>query len=184
MTRILIATNEPILAKGLETVLKAGGLEVAGVCGDVFELFECLPRYQPDVVMLDLPFLGTPDVILDLRRQLPKCQFVLWPRLGPEESPARLVNALETVARYAQTSPSPSSLVNSACSDSERALISLLGYGLSNEEIAAAMGYDRQSVQKLLRTLLDRLGVEDRFELALYGLSTLKEPPQQAEWSQ
>ena len=37
MTRGLIATNEPILAKGLETILMAGGLEVAAVCHDVFE---------------------------------------------------------------------------------------------------------------------------------------------------
>src|SRR3954469_19762268 len=124
MTRVLIATNEPILAKGLETILVAGGLEVAGICRDIFELFESLPRCCPDIVILDMPVLAAPDVMQDLRRVMPKCHFVLWPRLGPDDSPTQLVDALENMARYSQTDPSPSSLVHSACSDSERELIS------------------------------------------------------------
>src|ERR1035437_4503303 len=63
MTRILIATNEPILAKGLETVLTAGGLEIAAVCHDVFELFERLPRCRPDIAVLDMTVLPAPGGI-------------------------------------------------------------------------------------------------------------------------
>jgi DNA-binding NarL/FixJ family response regulator len=183
MTRVLIATNEPIRAKGLETILIAGGLDVACVCQDVFELFESVPRCRPDIVVFDIPGFAAPEVIQDLRRLAPKCQFVPWPRLGPDESPGRLIDALQTMARCSEISPTPSSLVNSTCTDRERELISLVGYGLNNEEIAAATGYDRPSVRKLLRSLSDRLGVEDRCELVLYGLSTLKEQ-QQDEWSQ
>jgi DNA-binding NarL/FixJ family response regulator len=175
MTRILIATNEPILAKGLETVLMAGGLEIAAVCNDVFELFECLPRCRPDIAVLDMAALPAPEVILDLRRLAPQCQLVLWPRLAFTDSPARLVDTLSLMARFSETDPSPSMLVNLACSESERELITLAGYGLNNEEIAAARGSDRATVQKLLSNLSDRLGTEDRCELALYGLSTLKE---------
>src|SRR5947209_824663 len=131
MNRVLIATNEPILAKGLETILIASGLEIAGVCHDVFEVFEHLQRCRPDIAVLDLPILTAPDVIQDLRRLVPKCQFVLWPRLGPNESIERLVDAMSIVARYSETNPSPCSFVNNACSESERQLISLVGYGLS-----------------------------------------------------
>ena len=53
MTRVLIATGEPVLAKGLEAVLKAGGLEIAAVCSDIFEVFESLPRCRPDIAVLD-----------------------------------------------------------------------------------------------------------------------------------
>ena len=35
MTNVLIATNEPVLARGFEAVLKGNGLEVADICFDV-----------------------------------------------------------------------------------------------------------------------------------------------------
>ena len=76
MTRVLIATNEPILAKGLETVLAAGGLEIAAVCHDVFELFECFQSCRPDIAVLDMPVLPAPEVIRDLHRLAPHCQLV------------------------------------------------------------------------------------------------------------
>src|SRR5271157_4745212 len=173
MTRVLIATNEPILAKGLETVLMEGGLEIAAICDDFFELFECLQRCRPDVAVLDMPVLPAPEVIYGLHRLAPQCQLVLWPRLALSGSPARLVDALILMAQFSEPDPSPSTLVNLACSESERDLISLVGYGLNNQEIAAALGSDRSTIQKLLRSLSDRLGAEDRYELALYGLSVL-----------
>ncbi len=177
MTRVLIATNKPILAKGLETVLMAGGLEIAAVCHVVFELFECFEHCRPDIAVLDMPVLPAPEVVLDLRRLAPQCQFVLWPRLTLSDSPGRLVDALHLMTQFSGPDPSPSTLVNLTCSESERDLITLVGYGLNNQEIAAAMGSDRSTVQKLLRNLADRLGTEDRYELALYGLSTLNETP-------
>jgi DNA-binding NarL/FixJ family response regulator len=69
-------------------------------------------------------------------------------------------------------------LVNLTCNQREREFITLVGYGLSDEQIATALGRSRSAVQKLLRSLLDRLGVEDRYELVLYGLSTLGEADQ------
>ena len=181
MTRVLIATNEPILAKGLETVLAAGGLEIAAVCHDVVELFECFQRCRPDVAVFDLPVLPTPEVIRDLHRLAPQCQLVLWPRLTLSDSPALLVDALSLMAQPSEQDLSPSALVSRACSPSEREIITLVGYGLSNEEIAAALGADQSNVQKLVRNLSGRLGAEDRYELALYGLSTLNEAYQD-EW--
>lgn len=176
MTRVLIATNEPILAKGLEAVLMAGGLEIAAVCNDVFELFDCLQRCRPDIAVLDMPVLSAPEVIHDLRWLAPRCRLVLWPRLALSDSPARLVDALTLMALFPEPEPSLSLLVNlAACSEREREIITLVGYGLNNQEIAAALGSDRATVQKLLRNLSNRLGAEDRYELALYGLSTLNE---------
>jgi DNA-binding NarL/FixJ family response regulator len=175
MTRVLIATDEPILAKGLETVLMAGGLEIAAVCHDVFELFECLPRCRPDIAILDMPVLPSPEVIHELHRLAPQCQLVLWPRLTLSDSLTRVAEAIHMIATYSGPDLSASALVNVACSPGERELITLVGYGLNNEEIAATMGSDRSTVQKLLKSLSDRLGAEDRCELALYGLTTLKE---------
>ena len=176
MTRVLIATNKPILAKGLETVLAAGGLEIAAVCHDVFELFECIQRCRPDIAVLDAAILPAPEIIRDLHRLAPQCQLVEWPQLTLSDSTAQLAEAIHMMANFTAPDPSPSTLVNLTCSETERKLITLVGYGLSNQEIAAALGSDQVTVQKLLRSLSDRLGTGDRYELALFGLSTLSEP--------
>jgi DNA-binding NarL/FixJ family response regulator len=178
MIRVLIATNEPIRAKGLEVVLMAGGLEIAAVCNDVFELFESLPSCRPDIAVLDLGGLSAEHVIPDLHRLAPRCRFVSWPRQTLSDSPADLVDGLILMAQFPTPDPAPSALVNRACSERERELIALVGHGLNNDEIAVAVGSDRSTVQKLVRNLSDRLGAGDRCELALYGLSKLNEADQ------
>jgi len=174
MTRVLIASNKPIMARGLEDLLTSGGLEVAGVCHDVFELFEKLPGSRADIAILDKQVLPTPEVILDLRRIAPQCQFLKWPERSESDSPARLAGTLNLMAQFSPPA-SPSTLMSLACNDRERELITLVGYGLNNEEIASSVGSDPSTVHKRLRELSERLGTEDRCELALYGLSTLGE---------
>jgi DNA-binding NarL/FixJ family response regulator len=175
MTRVLIANHEPIRAKGLETILTAGGLEVAAVCHNVSELFESLERCSPEIAILDMSVLTAPEVVYDLRRRARQCQLVLWPQLTMSDSPARVVEAIHMMANFSTPDPSPAALVNLACSPDERRLIALCGYGLNDEQIAAAMGTNRSAVQKSLKSLSDRLGTGDRYELALYGLTTLDE---------
>jgi DNA-binding NarL/FixJ family response regulator len=179
MTRVLIATNEPIRAKGLEAVLTNGGMHIVGICNDVFELFERLARSCPDIAVLDLPVLSSHQVVADLQRVAPRCRFVTWPRQSVADSPAGLMDAFEIIAQVPAPDPSPSALVSLACSEMERELITLVGYGLNNEEIAATVGAARSTVRRMVRSLSDRLGAGDRCELALYGLSTLKEVNQE-----
>jgi DNA-binding NarL/FixJ family response regulator len=174
MTRVLIATDEPVRAKGLESVLRAGGLEIAAVCHDVAELFDCFHWCRPEIAVIDLRVLPTPEVIHDLHRLRPQCQFVEWPELTLSDSLARFAEAIRKLA--SSPWPSPSKSVALVCTPSERELVTLVGFGLSNEEIAAVLGADRSTVQKLLSSLSGRLGTDDRCELALYGLSMLNEP--------
>jgi DNA-binding NarL/FixJ family response regulator len=175
MTRVLIAHNEPIRAKGLETVLTAGGLEVAAVCHDVFELFEALEHCRPEIAILDMSVLTAPEVAYDLRRRARQCQMLLWPQLTLSDSPTRVVEAIHMMANFSGPDLSPAALVNLACSPEDRRLIALCGYGLNDGQIAAAMGANRSATQKSLRSISDRLGTEDRYELALYGLTMLNE---------
>jgi len=173
--RVLIATNEPVLAKGLEAVLIAGGLEVTDVCKDIFEVFESFQRRRPDVAILDMPVLPAPEIVRDLHRVAPKCRLVLWPRTNLSREPAKLVEAINMMAAFSEHDAEPSALVDISCNAAERELITLIGYGLSNEEIAWAMSADAGTVQKLVKRVSDKLGAEDRYELAMYGLSTLND---------
>jgi DNA-binding NarL/FixJ family response regulator len=197
--RVLIATNEPMLAKGVEATLLAGSIEVCATCTDVFELFDCFVRSRPDIVILDLPVLPEPEVIRELRRLSPHCQFLIWPRpilrRGTEEAvrygaralpsyaaaPGRLTEVLSLLLSFPEPERGPADMVRSECSGVERECIAMVGHGLTNQEIAAAMGSDESTVHELLKRVSTRLGIEDRYELALYGLSALEELPMQGE---
>ena len=175
MSRVLIATDETVLAKGLEAILTEGGIQVVAICRDVLELFEALPALKPDVAILDCKILPTPDVLRELIRVAPRCQWIEWPKLNLRERPERLVESIQMMASFSGPEPSPQALVGMVCEPGERELMELVGYGLDNQEIASVMCANKSEVQKQIRSLSNRLGAEDRYELVLYGLSTLKE---------
>jgi DNA-binding NarL/FixJ family response regulator len=51
--------------------------------------------------------------------------------------------------------------------DRERRIVELLTTGASEEDAASELGLSRRTVVYTLRTLMDRIGVENRFQLAL-----------------
>jgi DNA-binding NarL/FixJ family response regulator len=55
----------------------------------------------------------------------------------------------------------------------EGQLVSLLSQGLKNKEIATALTISEGPVKVYLSRLFQKLGVKDRFELALFGLKNL-----------
>ena len=60
-----------------------------------------------------------------------------------------------------------------ALTNRERQLVSLLSQGLKNKEIAATMVVSEGTVKVYLSRLYEKLGVKDRFELALFALRNL-----------
>src|SRR5436853_6009509 len=60
-----------------------------------------------------------------------------------------------------------------ALTQREGQLVSLLSQGLKNKEIATALLISEGTVKVYLSRLFQKLGVKDRFELALYGLKNL-----------
>ncbi len=192
MTSILLATNEPVLAKGLEIFLVAAGLQISDVCTDIAELVHAFRSNPPDIAILDFPFLLDLDVIGDLRKLARKCQIVMWSRqLSKEQAdeairlganailpaflpPARLIEALQLLAAFPEAEL-PATLVNRVCNSTERQFLALVACGLKNQEIAAVMRFEQSSVESLMRSVSSRLGAADRYELALYGLSTVRE---------
>ncbi|WP_433303985.1 helix-turn-helix domain-containing protein [Actinoplanes sp. CA-030573] len=59
-------------------------------------------------------------------------------------------------------------------SERERELVSLLSQGHTDQEAAEHLGISPRSVTYLLRALMDRLGVDNRFQLGL-ALGLLRE---------
>jgi DNA-binding NarL/FixJ family response regulator len=63
-------------------------------------------------------------------------------------------------------------------------LVNLLTTGLKNKEIAGALFLSEGAVKVYLSRLFQKLGVKDRFELALYGLKNMAEAERATEAGQ
>ena len=189
--KILLATNESVLARGIEAALAPGGLEIAAVCRDIAELFAAFARLQPEVVIIDHMILPAIDVIAELRRLGGRCQIVLWNRgmssyelseakrcgaraiLSSKVPPASVIEIVNLVASFPDRESDAARRLAGQFPQMEREVLALVGYGMSDAEIAAAIHSEPAVVERVVKGLARTFDAQTRCELALYGLSTL-----------
>jgi two-component system, NarL family, nitrate/nitrite response regulator NarL len=152
---------------------------------------------RPDVLLIDLISDVTFGVLTQLRRDAPGCRIVLWVRTISTElayqamelgvrgvlrktlPPELLIKCLDKVSEgelwFDKTlTANFLSAKMIALTKREGQLISLLSQGLKNKEIAATLSISEGTVKVYLSRLFQKVGVKDRFELALYGLRNLQ----------
>jgi DNA-binding NarL/FixJ family response regulator len=79
MTRILLYSDEPILAKGLESVLRqVDDFELLPTCNSVAGLLEEIAHGSPDLVLMDLTPEITFGVLTELKHAMASSKIVLW----------------------------------------------------------------------------------------------------------
>jgi DNA-binding NarL/FixJ family response regulator len=197
MIRVLSYTDEPILASGLEMVLvPSTGFQLTSICTSIAALIEEGRIHKPDLLLLDM----TPDltfgVLLEAQRQLAGTRIVLWVRsistelayqaiehgvrgiLRKTHPPEVLTKCLRMVADgglwFEETlKASFNSMRAVSLTRRESQLVSLLSQGLKNKEIATTLFISEGTVKVYLSRLFQKLGVKDRFELALFGLKNM-----------
>ncbi len=209
MARVVLFTDEPVLARGFASILSSvAGFETVSVCLKLSELFDkALEAGKPDVLLIDLTPEVSFGVLTRLQRELPDCRVVLWVRSISTELAYQtlelgvrgvlrktlpvelLVKCLSKVAegelwfdKNLTASFLSAKMVSLTRRESQ--LVSLLSQGLKNKEIAATLSISEGTVKVYLSRLFQKVGVKDRFELALYGLRNFQnirgEPPQLA----
>jgi two-component system nitrate/nitrite response regulator NarL len=213
MARVLLYTDEPVLANGFVAALSPlPGFDIVSVARSAAELPAAAATHRPDVLLIDLTPDVTFGVLTELQRELPACRIVLWVR---DISTELAYQAMELGVRGILRKTLPVELLIKcltkvcegelwfdkaltasflsakmiALTRRESQLVSLLAQGLRNKEIATMLSISEGTVKVYLSRLFQKVGVKDRFELALYGLrnlqnmgvgpSALKTPPQQ-----
>jgi DNA-binding NarL/FixJ family response regulator len=196
-TAVLVVTDDAVLATGLASVLEAtDDLRIATVCCSAQALFEAIERSMPQVVLIDT-ILGLPlSVLADIRKSFPECHICLWARhvsdafaygaitigiRGILQRTLPLADVLTCLRKVAAGevwleeklmagffSKRPASLTRR-----ESQLVTLLGQGLKNKEIAYRLSLSEGTVKVYMSKLFQKLSVNDRLELALYGLRNL-----------
>jgi DNA-binding NarL/FixJ family response regulator len=59
----------------------------------------------------------------------------------------------------------------------ESQLVVLVSQGLKNKEISGALAISESTVRIYMSALFQRLGIKDRYELAIYGIRTFMQDP-------
>lgn len=198
MPRVLLFSDEPVLARGFSAVLSSvPGFENVSVCQTTAELAEAVPKLKPDVLLIDLNPEVTFGILTQLQRELPSGRIVLWVRTISTElayqamelgvrgvlrktlPPELLLKCLSKVCEgelwFDKTlTASFLSAKMVALTKRESQLVALLTQGLKNKEIASTLQISEGTVKVYLSRLFQKVGVKDRFELALYGLRNLQ----------
>jgi DNA-binding NarL/FixJ family response regulator len=197
MSTVLLYADEPILAVGLRRILEdVDGLELVYVSHNLDDLGDQLKLFRPDILLLDLTAEITFGVLCDLRETDASTKIVLWVHGISTEMALQSVSlgvrgilrhtmGVETLVNCLTCVSQGQLWFDKALTDSlltttrhsltrrEGQLVALISQGLKNKEIAHQMDVSEGTVKVYMSRLFQKLGVNDRFELALYGLKNL-----------
>lgn len=205
MASVLLCTDEPVLAEGLRRILlSVEGLNLCSSCSRVADIDRELEAHQPDILLIDLTKDVTFSVLNSLHRVASNAKIVLWVHTIPTELALQSMSLgirgilrktlpLESLVRCLNRVQQGELWFEKALTDSimgarrytltrrEGQLVTLLSQGLKNKEIATALTISEGTVKVYLSRLFQKLGVKDRFELALFGLKNLAPGPASVE---
>src|SRR5271165_5151881 len=197
MANVLLCSDEPILAEGLSRILAGSEtLNLISYCPGIEGLRSQMELHQPDLLLVDLTAGVTFGVLSGLHEVASHAKIVLWVHaistelalqamsLGvrgilrktlPTDTLLRCLTRVNEGELWFEKSLTDSimSARRYSLTRREGQLVSLLSQGMKNKEIATALNISEGTVKVYLSRLFQKLGVKDRFELALYGLKNL-----------
>lgn len=169
------------------------------IASDLSGFRQQVAAVKPDVILLSVDGAVDWSLLHTLRREAPSSRLVLWLHDIPAES---AYQAMECGVRGILRKSLPPEMILKCIrkvhegelwfektltqtflsgrtvrvSRRETELITLVSQGLKNKEIATVMEISEGTVKVYLSRLFEKVGVRDRFELALFGLRATAHP--------
>jgi DNA-binding NarL/FixJ family response regulator len=198
--KIAVYTDQPVLVAGLRSTLlleyQCDLQKVYTTLSEVMGLAGLSREEQPDVLLMDMTPEITFAALSELRRSTANTKIVLLARSISTEFAFQAMGLgvrgilrstlpLEFVGKCLQQVHAGELWFEKALTDRflsanrialkqrEGQLVNLLCQGLKNKEIATALMIGEGTVKIYLHRLFKKLGVKDRFELALWGLTNM-----------
>ena len=196
--QVLLYSDQTFLAEGLASAFSARpAFHLAASCHSIAEAAEIVKDRLIHIGLIELTEEVTIPALLAIRRANPRCRLMLWISTISRElafqamelgvrgilrrstSIERFLTALQTVHEgelWFEREMLESFLHGKrvVLTRREGQLVSLLSQGLKNKEIAWTLQISEGTVMVYLSRLFKKLGVDDRFELALFGLRNMQ----------
>lgn len=200
--------NEPVLVAGLKGMLQAApDIRLVSTSSAVSDFLECLERTRADIALVDAPPRLNLSTILEISRRAPGSRIVFWvhsinlqlahdlKQAGVAGILRRQLSADLTLRCLRKVAVGEiwfeRDLMNSLLqtpavrlTPRDRQLIDLVSRGCSNKQIAHELSITEGSVKVCFSRLFRKVGVRDRFELALFGLQNQRlgeHPPERRQ---
>ncbi len=197
-TQVVLYTDQSFLAEGLSSVLCSGQeFRLAASYSALPDALSFLAVQGADILLLDLTDEINISALHSIRHVAPRCRTALWVStvttelayqameagvrgiLRKSTPPDRFIAALEAIHRgdlWFEKELLESILCGKrvVLTVREGQLVNLLSQGLKNKEIAWTLQITEGTVKVYLSRLFKKLDVNDRFELALYGLRNMQ----------
>jgi DNA-binding NarL/FixJ family response regulator len=187
--RVLIVDDHPLFREGLAAILQdEPDITLAGEAAEGREAVERFRALRPDVTLMDLqmPGLSGIEAMQLIRREFPEARFVVLTTYSRDAQVMRALRAgaagylvkssvrkdlLNTIRAVQQGGKSISAEVASALAqhvldeeltERELEVLRRVAGGVSNKEIASALGLTEATVKSHLKSVMTKLGANDR----------------------
>jgi DNA-binding NarL/FixJ family response regulator len=195
--RILIAEDHPLMRSGIIAEISAEpDLEVIAIAEDGEQALELFRIHRPDISLIDirLPKLNGLKVIEAIRQDCPTARIIVLTTAGGDVHAVRafragaasyllkhmlrdeLIHAIREVHAGRRRIPPEVARImaentfNDAMTARETEVLGRVAEGLSNKEIASRLFISEYTVKAHLKTILQKLGANDRTHAVMIAL--------------
>ena len=196
MLNVLLYTTQPMLVLGLMSAFEGTDCHLAGVCSSVPELMGALTGEPCGVLLIESTPEITVEMLSEIKGAAQGTPMVIWVDTISTDFVAQAISlgvrgvlrknlSLELQVRCLEKVGVgelwvEKTLIASLLSTKrivftprERQLVGLLAQGLKNKEIAYRLQLSEGTVKVYFSRMFHKVGVTDRFELALYAIEHL-----------
>ena len=194
---LLLVDDHPLIRKGIIALIEdEPDMEVVAEAANGREAIERFRIHRPDVTLMDLQMseLDGVDAIIGIRSEFPQAAIIV---LTTYAFDARVLRAIKAGARaYLLKNLLHEELLDSiravhagkrllspelsfrvaehagqdALTPAELAVLRLIADGGSNKQIARRLGVTEETVKNRVKSILEKLGAEDRTQAAMIAL--------------
>ncbi len=197
MKRIIIVDDDAIVRNALKQILEAKGYSVVGTGESGKQALALYERHRPDIILLDIRMAGMTgleaakailsrfndakilfittfqdDAYIDKALKLGCVGYILKENIGGIVPAVEAVLSGQMVFGPKIIDKLPAinreNFCSAALTERENDILSLIAEGLNNQEIAQKLHLSEGTVRNYISTMLDKLDLRDRTQLAVY----------------
>lgn len=196
--KIIIVDDDYLVVNSLKTIIEASGIEVLALGYDGFQAIELFKRHKPDLILMDIRMEGLNGIeaTKEILNISPDTKILLITTFQDDEYIASalslgckgyilkqniqgIIPAIKAVhsgnivfdskiISTMQKRPSSDIDIGSDLSQREFDILLLVADGLNNKEIASKLYLSEGTVRNYISTMLDKLCLRDRTQLAIH----------------